>query len=155
MDKLRFLKYRQCSSRNEDFYSISRHAKKITTGICLYSEDYFLSITQRLGKKTICGWTLNRLSCRQDPKWNLRWSACGNPGIFVFEFFYPSFQIVCPRHQFSIFWVGPKICFGIPQMNPKIEIFSFKMLNTVAMLPSNSKQYVFFRNSCFFHGLFS
>jgi len=23
-----------------------------------YSEDYFLSITQRLGKKTIYGWTL-------------------------------------------------------------------------------------------------
>ena len=24
-----------------------------------YSEDYFLSITQRLGKKTIYGWTLD------------------------------------------------------------------------------------------------
>jgi hypothetical protein len=26
-----------------------------------YSEDYFLSITQRLGKKTIYGWTLERV----------------------------------------------------------------------------------------------
>jgi hypothetical protein len=27
-----------------------------------YSEDYFLSITQRLGKKTIYGWTLIKTS---------------------------------------------------------------------------------------------
>jgi len=37
----------------QDFCSRSRHAKKITTSIYLIFEDYFLSITQRLGEKTI------------------------------------------------------------------------------------------------------
>jgi hypothetical protein len=111
-----------------------------------------LSITQRLGKKAIYGWTLKRLSSRQHPKRNLRCSAGGNPGISVFEIFYPCFQVVYAGHQFCIWGVGPKICFCIPQLNSKVEIFSFKMLNTVTMLPSNSKQYIFFRNSCFIHG---
>ena len=47
---------------------MSRRAKKITAGArrkcpwgayVYYSEDYFLSITQRLGKKTMYAWTLN------------------------------------------------------------------------------------------------
>jgi len=35
-------------------------ARDLRQAYVYYSEDYFLSITQRLGKKTIYGWALTR-----------------------------------------------------------------------------------------------
>jgi hypothetical protein len=57
-----------CPSINEDFYSRSRHARKYNRRhivdiprIYPPQEDYFLSITQRLGKKAIYGWAQIRI----------------------------------------------------------------------------------------------
>jgi len=41
----------QCPFRNEDFCSISRHAKKITAGICLIFRGLFFEHNSEIGQK--------------------------------------------------------------------------------------------------------
>jgi hypothetical protein len=41
----------QCPSRNEDFCSISRHAKKITAAICLIFRGLFFEHNAEIGQK--------------------------------------------------------------------------------------------------------
>ena len=95
---------------------------------------------------------IDRSSSRHNPERNLRWSACRNPGVSVFEIFYPGFQIICLGQQIWVLRVRPKIRFCIAQANPKVKILSFEMLNAVSILPGLPKQYIFFRNFWCFHG---
>jgi hypothetical protein len=47
--------FRQCPSRNEDFCSRSRHAKKITAGIYLIFRGLFFEHNADIGKKITAG----------------------------------------------------------------------------------------------------